>query len=258
MGTLPVEGRDEVKRTNEIKMAIPLLEAIDLEGKDITADALLTQRELADYLVRRGGHYHFTVKANPLGTLEDLPLYFQERGKRPPDDGEHTPPDHGRIERRQIWTTTELNGYLRFPHLSQAFVVEREAINKKTGKLSSEIACGITRRPPAQANPQRGLKVNRGHGVIENSCPYILDDTLDEDRSRIRTGYGPENMTRLRRFAMGVIKSNGSTSLTVPERSRREGGKSVPQKMRQLTRRVRLVFDSLRMTVNTRADRGRN
>ncbi len=244
MGTLPVEGRDEVKRTNEIKTAIPLLEAIDIEGKDITADALLAQRDLADYIVRRGGHYHFTVKGNQAGTLEDLQLYFQDRGKRSPDYMENTPPDHGRIETRKIWTTTELNGYLRFPHLGQAYVVERQAVEKKTGRLSSEIAYGITSRPAAQANSQRVLKVNRGHWVIENSCHYILDYTFDEDRSRIRTGYGPENMTRLRRFAIGVIKS--------------KGGKSVPQKMRQLTRSVRLVFDYLRMTENTRADRGRH
>ena len=51
MGTLPVAGKEkeEVKRTNEIKTTIPLLEAIAIEGKEISADALLTQRELADY-----------------------------------------------------------------------------------------------------------------------------------------------------------------------------------------------------------------
>ena len=210
----------------------------------MTADALLAQRELADYIVRRGGHYHFTVKGNQAGTLEDLQLYCQDRGKRSPDYAEHTPPDHGRIETRRIWITTELNGYLRFPHVGQAYIVERQAVEKKTGKTSSEIAYGITSRPSAQANPQRVLKVNRGHWVIENSCHYILDYTFDEDRSRIRTGYGPENMTRLRRFAIGVIKS--------------KGGKSVPQKMRQLAASVRLVFDYLRMTENTRARRSRN
>ena len=47
VGTLPVEGGDEEKQTNENKTAIPLLEAIDIQGKTITADALLTQRELA-------------------------------------------------------------------------------------------------------------------------------------------------------------------------------------------------------------------
>jgi hypothetical protein len=168
VGTLPVEGREEVKRTNEIKMAIPLLEVIDIRGKDVTADAMLAQRELADHIVGRGGHYHFTVKGNQAETLEDLALYFQDRGKRPPDYVERTPPDHGRIETRQIWTSSELNDYLRFPQVGQAFVVERHSIEKRTGEVSAEIAYGITSRPPQQANAQRLLKVNRGHWVIEN------------------------------------------------------------------------------------------
>src|SRR5207253_11407693 len=63
VGTLPVAGKEaeEAKRTNDIKTAIPLLEAIEIAGKEVSADALLTQRELADYLVtKRKAHYHFT------------------------------------------------------------------------------------------------------------------------------------------------------------------------------------------------------
>ena len=45
-------------------MAIPLLEGCDIAGKDITGDALLTQRALARYIVGRHAHYHFTVKGN--------------------------------------------------------------------------------------------------------------------------------------------------------------------------------------------------
>jgi len=240
---LPVEGSEEVKRTNEIKTVIPLLEAIDIAGKAISADALLTQRALADYLVReRQAHYHFTVKGNQPGVLQDLELFFQQRGQ--PDFVEHTPPDHGRLETRKIWTTTELNHYLDFPHVGQAFLVERHCTDKKTGATSREIAYGLTSRTPEQANPQRVLQVNRGHWTIENSCHYILDWNYDEDRSRIRTGYGPENITRLRRFAIGVIKS--------------QGGRSVAQKMRQLTRHVRLVFDYLRMSGNSCASRRGN
>lgn len=59
VGTLPVKGSEEAKQTNEIGMFIPLVDAISIEGKDITADALLTQRKLAEYLVARGAHYHF-------------------------------------------------------------------------------------------------------------------------------------------------------------------------------------------------------
>jgi predicted transposase YbfD/YdcC len=240
---LPVENSEQVKRTNEIKMAIPLLDAIDIEGKDVTADALLTQRKIAEYLVnQRHAHYHFTVKANQPTVLKDIALYFQNRQQ--PDFVQYDPPEHGRIEVRKIWTTTELNDYLDFPQVGQAFVIERHFTEKKTGRTSCDIAYGITSRTTQQANPQRVLNVNRGHWSIENSCHYILDWNFDEDRGRIRTGYGPENISRLRRFAIGIIKAKGM--------------RNVSQKMRQLMRNIRLVFDYLRMTENSCAVAFRN
>lgn len=218
-------------------MAIPLLDAIEIQGKTITADALLTQRGLAEYLVgTRQAHYHFTVKGNQPTLLDDLKVFFQDRQQ--PDYVTIDPPDHGRIETRKIWITTELNTYLNFPHVGQAFVIERHRINKKTGKVSTpELAYGITSQPSHQADAQQVLATNRGHWAIENSCHYIIDWNYDEDRSRISTGYGPENMTRLRRFTVGIFKSRGVTN--------------VAQKIRQLTRNVRLVFDYLRMTNNS-------
>lgn len=235
VGTLPAKD-EKVKRTNEIKTAIPLLDAIDIQGKEITADALLTQRKIAEYLVEeREAHYHFTVKNNQPGPFQDIAIYFDER--QDPDFVQCDPPDHGRIEIRKIWTTTELNTHLNFPHVGQAFLVERESTNKKTGKYSCELAYGIASKTPEQADPQHVLATNRGHWCIENSCHYIIDWNYDEDRSRIRTGHGPENITRLRRFAISIIKLTGA--------------RSVPQKMRQLSGNVRLVFDLLRMTKNS-------
>jgi len=220
-------------------MAIPLLDAIDIKGKTITADALLTQRDLAEYLVgTRLAHYHFTVKGNQATLLDDIKLFFQDRQE--PDYISYDPPDHGRIEIRKIWTTTELNSYLNFPHVGQAFVIERHRIDKKTGKSSlPELAYGVTSHSSHHADAQQVLATNRGHWSIENSCHYIIDWNYDEDRSTIRTGFGPENITRLRRFGVGIIKAKGVTN--------------VAQKMRQLTRDVRLVFDYLRMTKNSYA-----
>ena len=217
-------------------MAIPLLDSLDLKDTDITADALLTQRKLADYLVdKRQAHFHFIVKANQASLLDDLVLFFNDR--KQPDFERLDPPDHGRIENRQIWTSTELNGYLDFPHVGQVFLIERIVVNKKTGQSSRDLAYGITSRSPQQTDPKRLLDINRGHWTIENSCHYILDWNFDEDRCRIRTGYGPENVTRLRRFAIGLIKSKGV--------------KNVAQKIRQLNKNTRLVFDYLRMTSNS-------
>jgi predicted transposase YbfD/YdcC len=215
-------------------MAIPLLDPVEITGKDITADALLTQREFAQHLVARGAHYHFTVKANQPTLLDDLSEYFKHRGA--PDYVHTNPADHGRIETRRIWTTTALNDFVQFPHVAQAFLIGREVVHKKSGKCSRELAYGITSRPASEADAQRLLLINRGHWTIENGCHWIIDWNYDEDRSRIRTGHGPENMTRLRRFALTVIKAKAV--------------KNVAQKMRQLNRNMRLVFDYLCMTHN--------
>ena len=236
VGTLPVEGSDEEKQTNEIKTAIPLLEGIDIRGKTISADALLTQRDLARYLVEeRGAHYHFTAKGNQKNLLEETTFYFQQLDR--PSDFTTTDSEHGRIETRKIWVATELNDYLDFPHVGQAFMVERVIFYKKSGKESRETAYGITSKTPDLAEAKQVLRDNRGHWVIENSCHYIIDWNFDEDRSRIRIGYGPENVTRLRRFAISVIKSKGERRVT--------------QKMRELAMNTRIVFDYLRMTQNS-------
>ena len=228
--------KDKFKRTNEIKTAAPMLDAIDLKGKLITADALLTQREFAKYLVEvRKAHYHFTVKANQKTLLQDIAYYFKI--KKEPDFIEKAKLAHGRIEIRKIWVTESLNEYLNFPYIGQVFAIERNVVNKKTGKTSQETIYGITSKSIKQSSADEVLKANRGHWCIE-SHHYIIDWNFDEDRSTIKTGYGPENCTRLRRFVIGIIKL-------------KKLKKSVAQKMRELSWNKRLVFDYLFMTKNS-------
>ncbi|MCU0736336.1 MAG: hypothetical protein MUF20_12620 [Methylotetracoccus sp.] len=56
----------------------------------------------------------------------------------------------------------------------------------------------------------------------------------------VRSGHGPENLTALRRFAIGVIKDRTQDS--------------VASTIQRLARNVRLVFDYLRMTENSSAN----
>jgi hypothetical protein len=65
----------------------------------------------------------------------------------------------------------------------------------------------------------------------------VIDWNYNEDRCRIRTGHGPVNITRLRRFVVGLIKSKGAVC--------------VAQKIRVLIQNTRLVFDFLKMTKNS-------
>jgi predicted transposase YbfD/YdcC len=238
VGTLLIEGCDKEKQTNEIKIAIPLLDSIDISGKTITADALLTQRNIASYIVsQRNAHYHFTAKGNQKQLMEDIAFCFKNIDRKP-DFSTVDSPDHGRIETRNIWTTTDMNDYLDFPYVGQVFMVERTTFFTKSGKERKVITYGLTSKTSDMATAKDVLKDNRGHWSIENSCHYIIDWNYDEDRSRIVKGYGPENITRLRRFAVGLLKSKGVSN--------------VSQKMRQLLMTPRMVLDYLKMTRNSR------
>jgi len=213
-----------------------MLDVIDIEGRTITADALLTQVKLAQYLVARGAHYHFTVKLNQATLHDDIAFYFQ-RHLSAADFTCTGKGEHGRIETRSIWTTTRLNDYLTFPHVGQAFMIERESICKKTGKVSAEIIYGITSKTACQASPEQILADNRGHWCVE-SCHWMIDWNYDEDRGQIRTGHGPENITRLRRFAIGLLKGKKSKE-------------TIPEMMKKLMWNTRAVFDYLKMTRNS-------
>jgi len=217
-------------------MFIPVIDTLDIAGKTITADALLTQRKLAQYLVEdRLAHYVFIAKDNQPTLAQAIRLVFETRGE--PDYSEPFTLAHGRLESRSIWTSTQLNDYLDFPFVGQIFAIQRHTINKKTGKESNDIAYGLTSHSPQSANPERVLKFNRDHWGVE-SHHYILDWNWNEDRCTICTDHGPENITRLRRFATGLIKSisKDSVALTIDK----------------LSRNVRRVFDYLRMTDNSR------
>jgi hypothetical protein len=94
-------------------MVIPLLQPLDIAGKTITADALLTQRTLAQYLIDHNAHYVFSVKDNHPTLREDTRLILGGRGT--PDFTEPLTLAHGRNARRSIWTTAALNHHLDFP-----------------------------------------------------------------------------------------------------------------------------------------------
>jgi predicted transposase YbfD/YdcC len=237
---LPVGAGDERKQTNEIGMALPLLAALDIAGKTITADALLTQRKLAAHVVAHSAHYVFIAKDNQPTLAADIRLHFAARAE--PEFREPLSLAHGRLESRAIWTSTALNDYLDFPHVGQVFVIERQRIDKKTGKHSIEIVYGLTDHTPESASPERLLAFNRDHWGIK-AHHYILDWNWDEDRCRLRTGHGPENITRLRRFAVGLIKAHSEDSVAAT--------------IAKLARRVRRVFDYFLMADNakTRASR---
>jgi predicted transposase YbfD/YdcC len=99
---------------------------------------------------------------------------------------------------------------------------------KKSGKETIDIAYGLTSHSPMSANSEQILKFNRDHWGVE-SHHYLLDWNWHEDRCAIRKGHGPENITSLRRFAAGLIKSISKDSVAAT--------------IKKLARNLRHVFD---------------
>jgi len=95
---------------------------------------------------------------------------------------------------------------VRFPHVGQVALVERQVTTRRTGKQTLERVLLITDLTPAQASPQRLLALNRGHWSIENRLHWVRDVTFDEDRCQVRTGHGPRALASLRNFIIGLIR----------------------------------------------------
>ncbi len=53
----------------------------------------------------------------------------------------------------------------------------------------------------------------QGHWGIENRAHRVRDVTFDEDRSRVRTGSGPQVMATLRNTAISLLRLDGATNI---------------------------------------------
>jgi predicted transposase YbfD/YdcC len=93
---------------------------------------------------------------------------------------------HGRLERRQITTSPDLNDYLRrdWGEVGQVFRVQRERQRKE--KRSVEVVYGWTTLSPKRCGPQRLSQLIRAHWMVENRLHWRRDVTLGEDRCGVR------------------------------------------------------------------------
>jgi len=114
---------------------------------------------------------------------------------------------HGRVETRQLTSSTALNGYLDWPGVQQVFCIERTRTIR--GQTTTEIAYGITSLPRDRADAAKLLALARGHWGIENRLHYVRDVTFGEDACRVRTGHGPQNLAAIRNRVITLMNRAG-------------------------------------------------
>jgi len=197
-------------KSNEITAIPKLLKMLDITDSVVTIDAMGCQKAIARQIVEQQGHYVLQVKGNQetlhslvKGTFDELthrgipgaPYAFHEEV----DSG------HGRVETRRIWTTEWTDWYPRHKDWAglRSFVcVESErTIN---GHTSIDRRYYISDLDGRDARTMLGYV--RGHWGIENQLHWSLDVTFREDTLRQRVGHSAENLSRIRRLALNLLR----------------------------------------------------
>ena len=214
--------RGVADKSNEIPALRRLLEPLDLNGAVVSADAMHTQVDTAQWITQRGGHYLLTVKDNQKTlrrTLKALPW------KDVPSISS-VDTSHGRRVRRTV-KAIEAPRWVDFPGSAQVAQVRRTRTVKgrkaKTAKASSrsvEVVYLICSLPMTDAQPETVAAWIRGHWGIENRLHWVRDVVFDEDHHQLRTRNGPEIMAALRNLAISLIRLTYGTRTAIASTTR--------------------------------------
>ena len=215
------------RKENEIVVAPKILQQVNLSGAIVIGDAMHAQRQASAQIVEAGGDYVWTVKGNQPRTewaIEKLfvhevcnlkkgaPLSKQCRRTWKVHKG------HGRIEKRTILVSTELNDYLDWPYVGQVFRLEREVWHEKYQGRTRQVVYGLTSLAPDKASPEKLLRLTRQYWGIENGLHYRRDVTLHEDGTRLTVGNSGHSMAILNNLTIGLCLNHGFDNLAKARR----------------------------------------
>jgi predicted transposase YbfD/YdcC len=205
------------EKTNEITAIPDLLDHLakvgQLEGALVTIDAMGCQVDIAAKIVEHKADYLLPLKGNQPTLEAEVASYF----KTAPADKLVTKTTvekgHGRIETRVYTASNEVDwiksnksypGQPRFEHIKTlVHVLNRtEYADRCTFDVRIYISC-------APLDIERLAAGARGHWGVE-SMHWLLDVEFKDDLSRYRAGHGAKNMAVVRRFSLGLVRTNKS------------------------------------------------
>jgi predicted transposase YbfD/YdcC len=214
------------QKTNEITVAPQVLKMLDLQGKVVTGDALLTQRELSLQIVDAGGDYLWLAKGNQAHLRRDIEQLLEPETCLPGTSpvitdlqtAQTQEKNRGRIETRTLTSSSLLAESSDWPHLAQVFKLTRTFHTPASGLVHTEVTYGLTSLPTTQASPARLLEIVRQHWGIENGLHYRRDVTLHEDRLRSKVPAFGQVMASLNNLIIGLAQRLGCANLAQARR----------------------------------------
>jgi len=213
-------------KTNEITAIPKLLEMLQLKEATVTIDAMGCQKEIAQKITEKQGYYVFSLKGNQ-GTLKDDVQTFMDDliangSPQAYDYYENVEKSHGRIEIRKCWSCWDvdwLNQKEQWAGLSCIATVEcTRMIN---GNSSTERRYFISSHSGRQA--QKIATLVRNHWRVENELHWTLDVSFNEDQCRVRIENAAENLARIRRISLLLLKNDKTCKLGIKSKRAKAG-----------------------------------
>ena len=202
------------EKGSEVAAFTTLLDDLDLTDVLVTADAAHTNRNHADYLHERGGHYLLSGEAaTSPRCCAGCARCPGPRSASPP--GNAAAATAGSRPAPSAWSSLhpcpDAGGEF-FPHAAQAIKVVRRRRALGSRKWTTVTVYAITSLTAVQADPVLLARWLRGHWAIE-ALHWVRDVSFDEDRSQVRTSNGPQIMAALRNLVITALRLAGVTNI---------------------------------------------
>ncbi|HSH35178.1 ISAs1 family transposase [Schnuerera sp.] len=203
-------------KSNEITAIPELLDLLFLENSIVTIDAMGTQKDIAERIIKKKADYVLALKGNQGLFHEEVKEYMDYALENKIDKiniSKKTTVEkgHGRIEKREYFQTDDIGWFHekdKWKGLKSIGMVRRTV--EKNGKITVENCYYISSlESPLEGECDLFAKAVRNHWGIE-SCHWMLDVVFKEDQSTVRKNNGAENLSMLRKIAMNILKNDTS------------------------------------------------
>jgi len=203
-------GQRKVRnKSNEITVVPELLQALELAGCIVTADAMHCQKNIAKEIMEADADYVLALKGNQGTAFAEVKTFLDDALNRVQTHLvflETVDKGHGRLETRRYWQTEKIDWYAdrgQWEGLRSVGMVE--SVREINGQRTVERRYYLSSLP---ADIQRFAKAVRGHWAIENQLHWVLDVVFGEDQSRARTQQAAENLAAMRRLAVNLLRKD--------------------------------------------------
>ena len=185
-----------------------LLNHLNCTGQTITIDAMGTQKDIAEKIIRRKGQYVLAVKGNQGNLERDIREYFGDghlRKQTEEASGYCVTKEKARggIETREYYQTEDIEWLGRKEKWAgiKSIGMVRSRVEKR-GKVTEQTRYYISSLPQ---EVEYFASAVRGHWAVE-SMHWQLDVTFREDANKTLDKWAALNLHTIRKFSLTLLK----------------------------------------------------